>query len=57
MRFVRVRDRREHLEHQPHACRDAERMGVAVAVDVFTAYVFEHEIRGTRRRESGIDQA
>ena len=47
---VRMRDRREHVEEQPHARRDVEPALVALVVDALALDVLEHQVRLARRR-------
>ncbi len=53
---VRVGDRRQHVEEQPHARLDAQAPRVAVAVDALAVDVLEHQVRLAVRRDAGVDQ-
>ena len=53
---VRVRDRGEHVEEQPHARFDVETALLRIAIDALAVDVLEHEVRLTARRDAGIDQ-
>src|SRR5690606_21935315 len=53
---VRVRDRGEHVDEQPHASFDIETMLIRMTIDALAVDVFEHEVRLTARRDPGVDQ-
>ena len=53
---VCVRDHVQHIEEQPQAGFDAQRMFVAVPVDALAVHVLENEIWLPARRDTGVDQ-
>ena len=54
---VRVRDRVEHVEEQPHArARRSSAWLVAVAIDVLAVDELEHQVGLPARRHARIDQ-
>ena len=54
---MRVGDRGQHVEEQTKAVRDREPRGVAVAIDVLTAHVLQHQVGRSEWRDAGVVQA
>src|SRR5690242_16381686 len=53
---VRMRNRAQYVEEEPHPRLHAERMLIAVAIDLLTLDVFENEVRLTRAGDAGVEQ-